>query len=186
MGHIVILSEEPLFSEALSGLISRELGAEVTSVESARSLAKLNPLLVDVLISTVPLTAWEGRMITCRAGSPRRVAAILSDISHMLADKGGNLPISDLIGLSEKNKRLERTDTGSSVDLTEKEMALLLFVKAEGEASREDILKNVWGFNSGVSTHTLEQHAYRLRQKWRELADGEPITATEKGYRWND
>lgn len=187
MGHIVILSEEPLLCEALSGHVSRALGMEVTSMENAKSLSKLNPSLVDVLVSTVPVPAWEGRLVSLRADAPKRIGTILADIAQLLSDKSqGSLPMSETISLSEKNKRLERNDNGTSTDLTEKEMALLLFIKSEGDASREDILKNVWGFAPDVTTHTLEQHVYRARQKWRELDDHDCIIATEKGYRWND
>lgn len=61
-------------------------------------------------------------------------------------------------------------DTGDGLrplKLTEKETNILKFLhRAEGDAvSRDDLLKEVWGYNSGVTTHTLETHIYRLRQK---------------------
>jgi len=48
-------------------------------------------------------------------------------------------------------------------------------------AGREMLLQEVWGYNSGVTTHTLETHIYRLRQKV-ERDDGSPaILVTESG-----
>jgi DNA-binding response OmpR family regulator len=51
--------------------------------------------------------------------------------------------------------------------LTEKETNILKYLyRAGGKAiSREELLTEVWGYNAGVTTHTLETHVYRLRQK---------------------
>jgi DNA-binding response OmpR family regulator len=51
--------------------------------------------------------------------------------------------------------------------LTEKETNILKYLyRASGKAiSREELLTEVWGYNAGVTTHTLETHVYRLRQK---------------------
>src|ERR1017187_3513009 len=51
------------------------------------------------------------------------------------------------------------------VRLTEKETAILRFLYRAGQlpVSRETLLQEVWGYNSGVTTHTLETHIYRLR-----------------------
>ena len=51
--------------------------------------------------------------------------------------------------------------------LTEKETAILRYLYRAGQkpVSRETLLQEVWGYNSGVTTHTLETHIYRLRQK---------------------
>ena len=56
---------------------------------------------------------------------------------------------------------------GGKLRLTEKEAAILRFLhRAEQQpVPRETLLKHVWGYNSGVTTHTLETHIYRLRQK---------------------
>ena len=53
------------------------------------------------------------------------------------------------------------------VRLTEKETAILRFLYRAGQmpVSRETLLQEVWGYNSGITTHTLETHIYRLRQK---------------------
>ena len=58
---------------------------------------------------------------------------------------------------------------GSKLRLTEKETSILRYLYRAGErpASRERLLQEVWGYNSGVTTHTLETHIYRLRQKIR-------------------
>ncbi len=56
---------------------------------------------------------------------------------------------------------------GRKVRLTEKETNILKYLYRAGAkpVSREELLTEVWGYNAGVTTHTLETHVYRLRQK---------------------
>ena len=56
---------------------------------------------------------------------------------------------------------------GAKLRLTEKEAAILRFLhRAQRQAvPRETLLRDVWGYNANVTTHTLETHIYRLRQK---------------------
>ena len=67
--------------------------------------------------------------------------------------------------------------------LTEKETAILRFLYRAGHmpVSRETLLQEVWGYNSAVTTHTLETHIYRLRQKIEKDAANPEILVTEAG-----
>lgn len=62
---------------------------------------------------------------------------------------------------------LDNEKAGKKVRLTEKEAAILKYLLRAGAkpVPRETLLTEVWGYNAGVSTHTLETHIYRLRQK---------------------
>jgi len=53
------------------------------------------------------------------------------------------------------------------VELTEKEVDILKCLISSGEevVDRDKLLKQVWNYSSDVTTHTLETHIYRLRQK---------------------
>ena len=75
------------------------------------------------------------------------------------------------------------TPKGSKVRLTEKETAILRYLYRAGQkpVSRETLLQEVWGYNSGVTTHTLETHIYRLRQKIERDAASPEILVTESG-----
>jgi DNA-binding response OmpR family regulator len=69
------------------------------------------------------------------------------------------------------------------IRLTEKETAILKYLYRAGDKviGRDTLLGEVWGYNAGVTTHTLETHIYRLRQKIeREPAKAE-ILVTEPG-----
>ncbi len=72
---------------------------------------------------------------------------------------------------------------GNKVRLTEKETAILRYLYRAGQRpiSREVLLQEVWGYNSGVTTHTLETHIYRLRQKVEKDAAAPAILVTEAG-----
>jgi DNA-binding response OmpR family regulator len=64
-------------------------------------------------------------------------------------------------------KLLRDRASGRKVRLTDKETSLLrVLYRAEGRpVSRQVLLDEVWGYQSGVTTHTLETHIYRVRQK---------------------
>jgi DNA-binding response OmpR family regulator len=69
------------------------------------------------------------------------------------------------------------------VRLTEKETNILKFLFRAGPkvVGREVLLTEVWGYNSGVTTHTLETHIYRLRQKIEKDPSNAEILVTEAG-----
>ena len=69
------------------------------------------------------------------------------------------------------------------IRLTEKETSILKFLyRAGGKAvTRDVLLDEVWGYNSGVTTHTLETHVYRLRQKIEPDPSNASILLTESG-----
>lgn len=64
-------------------------------------------------------------------------------------------------------KMLQDQMRGRRIRLTEKEAAILKFLYRAGThaVARQVLLNEVWGYNASVTTHTLETHIYRLRQK---------------------
>ena len=72
---------------------------------------------------------------------------------------------------------------GGKIRLTEKESAIIKYLyRAEGKVvTRDTLLEEVWGYNSGVTTHTLETHVYRLRQKIERDPSNAQILVTESG-----
>ena len=72
------------------------------------------------------------------------------------------------------------------VRLTEKETAILKYLYRAGDQAigRETLLDEVWGYNAAVTTHTLETHVYRLRQKIeRDPTRAEILVTDTGGYR---
>ena len=72
---------------------------------------------------------------------------------------------------------------GGKVRLTEKETSILKYLYRAGEKviSRDTLLHEVWGYNAGVTTHTLETHIYRLRQKIERDPSRAELLITESG-----
>jgi len=69
------------------------------------------------------------------------------------------------------------------IRLTEKETSILKYLYRAGAqpVSREELLAEVWGYNAGVTTHTLETHIYRLRQKIEPDPGAARLLLTEAG-----
>ncbi len=75
------------------------------------------------------------------------------------------------------------TEDEKKIRLTEKETNILKFLyrKTDGVVPRDVLLHEVWGYNAGVTTHTLETHIYRLRQKIEPDPANASILVTESG-----
>ncbi len=83
------------------------------------------------------------------------------------------------------NKLLESGD-GTKIRLTDKETSILKYLYRQGPKTigRDVLLKEVWGYNNRVTTHTLETHIYRLRQKIeRDPSNARLLVTEEGGYR---
>ena len=79
--------------------------------------------------------------------------------------------------------KLLLTEDQQKVRLTEKETNILKYLyRASGRVvTRDTLLDEVWGYNSGVTTHTLETHVYRLRQKIEADPSNATLLVTESG-----
>lgn len=80
-------------------------------------------------------------------------------------------------------KEILNLRTGEVIKLTEKEVAVIKYLyKAKDKiVSKNDLLQDVWDYNPEVTTHTIETHIYRLRQKVEHDGQGAPLIMTEDG-----
>jgi DNA-binding response OmpR family regulator len=100
---------------------------------------------------------------------PFRYFDLIKKIHNILQNKNKIEDEHIIIGpyhFSASLKSLEDR-AGLKIRLTEKETDILLFLYRAGEkiTSKDVLLQQVWGYNANVTTHTLETHVYRLRQK---------------------
>lgn len=79
--------------------------------------------------------------------------------------------------------RLLVDPTQKKIRLTDKEASILRYLYRSGEkpVGRDELLREVWGYNANVTTHTLETHIYRLRQKIEPDAQSPKLLITETG-----
>lgn len=129
--------------------------------------------------------AWDA--VVC----PVRLATLMAVLRASLVREGPGAR-SVVLGpfhLDPGAKVIEDGEKGTSVRLTEKETAILVFLSSRihGPVARDTLLGEVWGYNDRVTTHTLETHIYRLRRKLEALGpEGPGLVHTEPGgYRLN-
>ena len=102
-------------------------------------------------------------------GKPFKVQKFMKKIDFILAKISGSLDITHTIGpfVFFPEKKIITFNDQADIELTEKEVGILKCLLSSGEeiVDKDEILKQVWNYNPGVTTHTLETHIYRLRQK---------------------
>ena len=81
------------------------------------------------------------------------------------------------------NKIMLHGENDQKIRLTEKETAILKYLlRAQDKVvGRDTLLGEVWGYNANVTTHTLETHVYRLRQKIEPDPSNARLLVTESG-----
>lgn len=118
-------------------------------------------------------------------GKPFRFAVLLARVRAQLRQHEQSEDAVFTIGpyTFRPSAKLLVLEDGGKVRLTEKETSILKYLYRSGEkaVSREILLQEVWGYNSGVTTHTLETHIYRLRQKIEPDPSNAELLVTETG-----
>jgi len=116
---------------------------------------------------------------------PFRFAVLLARIRAQLRQHEQSEDATFQVGpyIFKPGKKLLLTETGEKIRLTEKEAAIVKYLYRAGNTvvSRDTLLEEVWGYNSGVTTHTLETHVYRLRQKIEKDPSNAQILITDSG-----
>ncbi|KAA6204477.1 MAG: DNA-binding response regulator [Candidatus Tokpelaia sp.] len=119
---------------------------------------------------------------------PFRLTVLLARIKAQLRQYEQSEDAAFAIGpyILKPGQKLLLDKAQGKIRLTEKEAAILKYLyQAEGRAvERETLLEEVWGYNSGVTTHTLETHIYRLRQKIeQDPANAQILLTVQGGYK---
>lgn len=91
---------------------------------------------------------------------------LLAGISRFDNTSDGYLYFNEF-ELRPANKEIINLRNGDTTKLTEKEVSILKYLyKSTGRiVSKNELLQEVWEYSPEVTTHTIETHIYRLRQK---------------------
>ena len=119
---------------------------------------------------------------------PMRMGELLARMNtHLRQHKLSDDARFEIQGLDfvPSQKTIASRISGEKIILTEKETMVLKMLnkKAPDAVSREALLSEIWGFQKGLTTHTLETHIYRLRQKLTRLTTEPVIETAQDGYR---
>ncbi|SKA27882.1 response regulator transcription factor [Consotaella salsifontis] len=116
---------------------------------------------------------------------PFRFAVLLARIRAQLRQHEQSEDATFQIGpyIFKPSQKMLLDEKGGKIRLTEKETAIIRYLyRADRRViTRDVLLEEVWGYNSGVTTHTLETHVYRLRQKIEPDPSNARIVVTEAG-----
>tara|TARA_B100001057_G_scaffold401350_1_gene412829 strand:- start:689 stop:1249 length:561 start_codon:yes stop_codon:yes gene_type:complete len=73
-----------------------------------------------------------------------------------------------------------------SLDLTERETSLIIFINDRINVTVKELQKHVWYYSQTLETHTVETHIYRLRKKMNDIFGDENFILNDKnGYKIN-
>jgi len=115
---------------------------------------------------------------------PFRFAVLMARVHAHLRSHGHSEDAQYRIGpyTFRPSAKLLIDEAAKKIRLTEKETNILKFLHRSGETvPRETLLHEVWGYNPAVTTHTLETHIYRLRQKIEADPGRARLLVTESG-----
>jgi len=116
---------------------------------------------------------------------PFRFAVLLARIRAQLRQHEQSEDATFQVGpyVFKPSQKVLIDDKGGKIRLTEKETAIIRYLyRADRRVvTRDVLLEEVWGYNSGVTTHTLETHVYRLRQKIEPEPSNARLIVTESG-----
>ena len=142
-------------------------------------------MMIDVEPNTDPTAILKLGADDCIT-KPFKFIMLLSKIRTHIWQHEGSGDLRFTVGpyiFYPSKKVLENAKENKKIRLTAKETAILRFLLRAGDrvTGRDVLLDEVWGYNSNVTTHTLETHVYRLRQKIEFGQANAQILVTEPG-----
>lgn len=165
------------------------LDAALSPLPDLAAFRQDHPLTALLLIGGNDITETALENVPLSSFTPRPVAlpALIRSVEHLAYMRqitAGQQALKLVDGTQFlPHRKIIETHNSQSVNLTDKEVALLLclYHHRQEKLPRQNLLEEVWGYSEGVATHTLETHLYRLRQKLKEATGSDSLVRTDQG-----
>lgn len=188
MDSLLVISDEPALAETLASELPSLTVAQAPLKEAATHLREQEYRLA-VLDEGAEAITEVAKAPVLKLSRPIVLSELLYTIRERLQGKTAASREETVLAPGIRlvaGERLLRGADGVQTALTEKETELLqcLIAADGGNIARDALLKQVWGYDNGIDTHTLETHIYRLRGKLRQASEAlDILSSDEGGYR---
>lgn len=178
----IIIYKSPILFEILQEIKER-LNFELLNINNNLRIEEFSKFKDFIIISDK-----ENKIKNCNIISiPERLDKILEQINIWFLSskflKQSKIKIGKYL-LNLNSREICHKDI--KVNLTEKEVELLVFIISNNFSSLKNLQKNIWKHQSELETHTVETHIYRLRKKFSDkFKDDKFIKTNKQGYHIN-
>lgn len=200
MPNLLIVSKNDLFKQDLMfqlkenapelNLISEGMVADIVLIDEAQEMAasyakKYSYAPVYVMLekgTDLPKDKGLIKYVQKPLVLNKLINYLNSAINLAANSKAGKLVFNKYV-LYPVGKEILNLRNNVTVKLTEKEVSILQYLyKIKNRiVTKTELLQEVWGYNPDVTTHTIETHIYRLRQKVENEDINSQLIITEEG-----
>jgi len=188
---VTLLESEPDFKPIVLNLSAETLDqTELDYLDALLVLPKADPAQWKALIGALyrgPLIGlgFSGEELSEQINLPVKASFLVQRIKAQIRNFQSRSDQFLSVGSYKlyPASRLLLSAKGDELKLTDKEVEILRYLhRARGAIiSRDELLANIWGYHESVTTHTIETHIYRLRQKIETNNDEASLLITESG-----
>ena len=180
--NLIIYKQKTLYKILVE--LDQDLNFQIVEIDNQKSLEQeIKKLDNYIVITKKKIFNIMNQMIFDQY--PVKISKLVEKINVQLIkknyEKQSQIIINNYtIDLNARELHFDKT----KLKLTEKEINAIVYMsKSKNTVSIDDLEKNVWKYQSGIETHTVETHIYRLRKKILKTFNDENFILSKKnGY----
>ena len=181
MPNILLLSKNRQFAEELKEQIELNLKGFLVYFEEEN-------ILFDIIILDEGSKHEADKIPMLSLKKPLSLCSLLNELQSIINrfenSEEGFLEFN-CYELRPSRKEIFNKSNNKVTKITELEVSILKYLYKVGNktTSKKELLEEVWGYNGEATTHTVETHIYRLRQKVEKNHAAQIIETLDGGYR---